>query len=95
MTGAWGALAMGGLWLLARRLGASVTGSWVSVLSAGLGATWWAQCVAAEVYSFWDGLLLVLVLHAAFRARSAARSRSWSSASLAGLWLGHRPLNVA
>ncbi len=93
VTAGWGALAMGGLWLLARRLGASVTAAWVGALSAGLGATWWAQCVAAEVYTF-DGLLLVLVLHGAL-GLGPQRRQALLLGVLGGLWLGHRPLNVA
>jgi hypothetical protein len=93
VTGAWGALAMGGLWLLARRLGASPLGCWVAALSAGLGATWWAQCVAAEVYTL-DGLLLVLGLHAALGI-GPERGRGLLLGVVAGLWLGHRPINIA
>jgi hypothetical protein len=92
VTGLWGALAVGSLWLLARRLGASTSAAWFAAGSFALGRTWWSQCVAAEVYSL-DGLLLTLTLHAALGLGPQSR-KPLVLGIIAGLWLGHRPINA-
>ncbi len=96
-SGLYGALAIGGVFLFVRRLGArrTVAGFGAAVLA--LGSSYWRQCTAAEVYSF-DIFLLLVVWHCSV---SLARSRASKSPTLVlalglvvGLWLGHRPVNL-
>lgn len=91
---AYGALACGFLWLVARQLGARPAAAWFASLSFGLGLTFWSACTAAEVYGF-DVLLAVLVLVALLRAAREGSRNAWLLAGAAcGLWLGHRTVNV-
>jgi len=92
-TAGYGALAVGSLWLVLRRLGASSPAAWAGTLTLALGRTFWGQSLAAEVYSL-DILLLVAVLHAAIPRRRDGGGAELLLGLAIGLWLGHRIVNV-
>ncbi|MCC6746107.1 MAG: DUF2723 domain-containing protein [Deltaproteobacteria bacterium] len=76
------------------RLGVGVAGALFGALSLALGATCWSQALISEVYAF-DLLLGALALHFAGRARERRSvGAAVATAVLAGLWFGHRTVNV-
>lgn len=89
-----GALAVGLLVLLLRRAGLSRVSCFAAAAVLALGRSTWAQSVAAEVYAF-D---LALLGGATWTvARSVERPGTGSrvlAGLVAGLWLGHRFLNL-
>lgn len=94
VTAGYGAAAVGLFFLVLRRAGITPVAAWVGTATLALGRTYWAQGVAAEVYSF-DVLLLVLVAHAVLFRRREATPAAWLWIGLAtGLWIGHRIVNL-
>ncbi len=89
-----GAAAVGVLWILLRRSTISRAAALAATFCFAFGATFWSQCLAAEVHAL-NGLLLALALLGAFEAIRAASKRTFAAAGLAiGLAIGHRNLNV-
>jgi hypothetical protein len=89
-----GALAVSALWLFLRRLGAQRLSALAGTLCFSLGATFWSQCLVAEVHAL-NCLLLVLTLWAWTEAARAPSPRSFVAFGLAfGFLAGHRNLNL-
>jgi len=94
LSGVYAAGALALLFLLARRLGCSDVGAALAALALGTGRTFWSQAAVTEVYTF--DLLLGLGAALAFvRAEERDTRRAFLLAALlAGLWLGHRFVNL-
>ncbi len=94
LSGLYAAAALALLYLLARRLGCSGVGAAFAALALGSGRTFWSQATVTEVYTF--DLLLGIGAALAFARSQEREARRWSllAALLAGLWLGHRFVNV-
>ena len=88
-SAAYGAAAIGLLFLLGRRLRLTRAASAAAALTLLGSTTFWSQANVAEVYTL-DALLLVAVLHSL-----ASRAPAGGQAGLlVGLWVGHRVTNL-
>ena len=89
-----GSLAIGLLFLLCRRIGASRAAGIASAVCFGAGATFWSQAVVAEVYCS-DILLILLAVFFVFRLQGQPTRRNYFLCGLfAGFMVGHRIVNL-
>ncbi|MEM7200804.1 MAG: DUF2723 domain-containing protein [Planctomycetota bacterium] len=97
VTAGCAAAAVGLLYVAARGLGSGRAGAAAAAVGLVVARRWWMQAVSVEVYAL-DGLLLTATLAAAFALNAADRVQrpaTWRVLGLcAGLWCGHRPVNV-
>ncbi len=90
----WGALAVGGLYLLARQVlqAAALSGRLPALFAALLLAvspTFWSQAVVAEVYTLHAALLVLILLALTMWAATASRRWLFCAALAFGLGLAH------
>ncbi len=89
-----GSLAVGLLFLLCRRIGASRPAGIASAVCFGTGAAFWSQAIVAEVYCI-DVVLIFLALFFVFRLQDLPTRRNYFLCGLiAGLMIGHRLVNL-
>ena len=87
-------LALGALFLLCRRFGASLPAACAAVLCMGTGVTFWSQAITAEVYSLDILLILITLLAVLWLSDRPSRSRYFLCGLAAGLMVGHRVVNL-
>ena len=86
--------ALGMLFLLCRRIGASRPAACAAALCMATGQTFWSQAITAEVYSF-DILLILITLLAALRLFEKPSPCGYFLCGLAGgFMVGHRVVNL-
>jgi hypothetical protein len=89
-----GSLAIGLMFLLCRRIGASLPAAAAAALCFGTGATFWSQAIVAEVYSI-DILLILSAIFFVFRVHDYPNRRNYFLCGLiSGLMVGHRIVNL-
>jgi hypothetical protein len=92
-SAACGAGAVAMLWVVVRRIGVGRIGALAAAVSFAVGATFWSECLAAEVHAF-NALLIALALLCSFEALRAPSTRRYAWAGLTiGLAIGHRNIN--
>ncbi len=94
ISGFYGAAALTLMYCFLRRLQTGPGPALFGTACLGTGAAYWSACLKAEVYSF-DMLLLFLLLNVLLTVLNRNSAKIWTvTGFFAGLWIGHRPINL-